>query len=79
MRRNAFRQLTEAETRRAAAVAQTPQCAALPQMEDVKYFVDLSPWVPEVDSDSDSDGDSARRHLVRVRALSVGPRVQFWG
>ena len=38
---------------------QTPQCAALPQLSDVKYFVDLSPWIPV-------DSDSARRRLVRV-------------
>ena len=54
------------------AFPQTPQCAALPQMEDVKYFLDLSPWAPAVDSDSDIDTDSARRHLVRAVVL-CGP------
>jgi hypothetical protein len=38
---------------------QTPQCAALPQMSDVKYFLDLSPW-------SSVDSDGARRRLVRA-------------
>jgi hypothetical protein len=54
---------------RTAAVAvppppppQTLECASLPQMDDVKYSIDLSPFAAR-----DSDGDSARRRLVRVR------------